>query len=231
VVDFSGENIDRNFQDVIELLNKYKISYWVCHGSLLGLARSGKLIPWDHDIDLAVWQHEYYQYDFISIFSEIGFEFHPDHPEGSLKFTRSGGRSIDINFYKESRSNRDGMIPLVCVQHRIPSSKATSFLVSITQKNKYTGRYELLYRLIRPFKFFLSPVYTLLNRFNLIYVTKGYSTPGSLLIDFVEVSFSGVLCRIPKEFEQINNFIYGANWRIPNKKYNWLKDSSSVTRE
>ena len=55
---YSEAAVDPNFVETINLLNENNISYWVCHGSLLGLIRDGKLIPWDHDIDFAVWDHE-----------------------------------------------------------------------------------------------------------------------------------------------------------------------------
>ena len=50
----SKNKIDRNFVEVINILNKNKISYWVCHGTLLGIIRDKKLISWDPDIDIAV---------------------------------------------------------------------------------------------------------------------------------------------------------------------------------
>ena len=61
-------NMDLNFYNTIEELNKNKVSYLVCHGSLLGLARNGDLIPWDHDIDIAVWEGEYTEEYIINIF-------------------------------------------------------------------------------------------------------------------------------------------------------------------
>ena len=50
-----SKNEDPNFIDVINLFNKYKIDYWICHGTLLGIIRDKKLIEWDHDIDIALW--------------------------------------------------------------------------------------------------------------------------------------------------------------------------------
>ena len=52
----SKNKIDKNFCEVINILNKNKISYWVCHGTLLGIIRDRKLIAWDPDIDIAVLQ-------------------------------------------------------------------------------------------------------------------------------------------------------------------------------
>tara|TARA_Y100001970_G_C14171265_1_gene824312 strand:- start:729 stop:977 length:249 start_codon:yes stop_codon:yes gene_type:complete len=56
---YSKASIDPNFVQAVKLFDKNKISYWVCHGSLLGLIRDGNLIPWDHDIDFAVWSSDY----------------------------------------------------------------------------------------------------------------------------------------------------------------------------
>ena len=51
----SQKKIDKNFIEIINLLKKNNISYWLCHGTLLGIVRDKNLIPWDHDIDIAVW--------------------------------------------------------------------------------------------------------------------------------------------------------------------------------
>ena len=51
----SKKKIDPNLIEIIYLLDKNKIFYWVCHGTLLGIVRDKNLIPWDHDIDIAVW--------------------------------------------------------------------------------------------------------------------------------------------------------------------------------
>ena len=52
----SKKKIDKNFVTIIKLLNTNNIHYWLCHGTLLGIIRDKKLIPWDHDIDVAVWK-------------------------------------------------------------------------------------------------------------------------------------------------------------------------------
>ena len=50
-------NLDQNFVLAINLLNKYKKKYWLCHGTLLGIIRDNSLIEWDNDIDIAVWKN------------------------------------------------------------------------------------------------------------------------------------------------------------------------------
>ena len=41
-------------EDVTEILKSSKCSYWLDAGTLLGAIRDGKLIPWDHDLDIGV---------------------------------------------------------------------------------------------------------------------------------------------------------------------------------
>ena len=46
---------DPNFRECIQVLNKLKINYWLCHGTLLGIVRDNSLIQWDNDIDIGSW--------------------------------------------------------------------------------------------------------------------------------------------------------------------------------
>ena len=50
------------FNIVIEILNDLGISYWIDQGSLLGIVRQNSFLPWDHDVDLGVWQPDYLKY-------------------------------------------------------------------------------------------------------------------------------------------------------------------------
>ena len=118
--------MDLNFYDSVRELNNRKINYWVCHGSLLGLARDGDLIPWDHDVDIAIWESEYSKHYIIETFESIGFEFNKDHPEGSLNFMRKGGRSNDKVGSTISATRLCAMAPISAIASAIWSAaKAT----------------------------------------------------------------------------------------------------------
>jgi len=41
--------------DVKNTLEKYSITFWLDCGTLLGAIRDGKMISWDHDIDIGMW--------------------------------------------------------------------------------------------------------------------------------------------------------------------------------
>jgi hypothetical protein len=219
--------MDVNFYNAIQELNDKKVSYWVCHGTLLGLSRDGDLIPWDHDIDLAIWESEYSKEYIIEIFELIGFEFQEDHPKGSLSFKRSGGRSIDINLYKKYEKSSS----LACALHLMPAGKIYDVLDRVVNRKKYTGKplFVSIFKFIKFFRLLLLPLYYLLNKLGVLYTNKGYTTPMNLLIDFIDLDYFGISCRAPKMYKSINSYIYGEKWLTPNKKYNWMTDSTSVT--
>ena len=58
---YSVKKIDPNLLSAIDILNEYKINYWICHGTLLGIIRDKKLIPWDQDIDIGVLENKKYR--------------------------------------------------------------------------------------------------------------------------------------------------------------------------
>ena len=144
---YSKAAIDPNFVKAIKLLNENKISYWVCHGSLLGLIRDGSLIPWDHDIDFAVWDHEYKKKDILNIFLLAGFQLKDNNIMGSLHFIRGEGRGVDINFYKDLQPVSSQAIPLVGVIWRMPRSILGVIFNIIFQNQEYKGKHKFLYKI------------------------------------------------------------------------------------
>ena len=49
-----------NIQNSLNLLNdffaKNKVNFWLEAGSALAAFRDGKIFPWEHDIDVAIWR-------------------------------------------------------------------------------------------------------------------------------------------------------------------------------
>ena len=48
---FSFEALKAQFIEIIDLLNKREVPYFVDFGALLGIVRDGDLLPWDNDTD------------------------------------------------------------------------------------------------------------------------------------------------------------------------------------
>jgi hypothetical protein len=91
---------DETFQQVVKILNDNNINYWLCHGTLLGIIRENRLLPWDHDIDFAIWDDEYSKADILKLFSNNANLQQTIVPEemNNLHFLAVDKR-VDINFY------------------------------------------------------------------------------------------------------------------------------------
>jgi len=59
---------------VVDILNIHKISYWVTDGTLLGIVREDRILPWDSDIDIAVYKSEVSMVEVLEIFTKNGFQ-------------------------------------------------------------------------------------------------------------------------------------------------------------
>ena len=66
--------MDQNFVEIIKLLNNENISYWVSNGTLLGLIRDKKLIPWDHDIDIGIFRKDISKTTLIDLMISNGYK-------------------------------------------------------------------------------------------------------------------------------------------------------------
>ena len=105
----SEKKIDKNFVETLILLEKNNIFYWICHGTLLGLIRDKDLIPWDHDVDIAVWYSEDTKKKIKSIMMNNNFSLKEKYfiEDDLLTFLKKGGREVDINFYHQKEINSE----------------------------------------------------------------------------------------------------------------------------
>ena len=99
--------MDKNFLLSLKLLEDNSVNYWLCHGTLLGIIRDGKLIEWDHDIDFAVWHNEIDKKKLKEIFLNNGFDLMSDG-EGYdfITFSRGGNKRVDINLYRTDNEKK-----------------------------------------------------------------------------------------------------------------------------
>ena len=98
----SKKKIDKNFIEAISILKNNDINYWVCQGTLLGIIRDNELIPWDHDIDLAVWKGSISKEKIKNIMFIENFTLKKKFldSDDQLTFVKNGGREVDFNFYE-----------------------------------------------------------------------------------------------------------------------------------
>ncbi|EDV27981.1 uncharacterized protein TRIADDRAFT_14979, partial [Trichoplax adhaerens] len=51
---------------VFNILNRFRIRYWLEGGSLLGAVRNGEIIPWDYDVDIGIHQDDIAKFDTLA---------------------------------------------------------------------------------------------------------------------------------------------------------------------
>jgi len=221
--------VDPNFVETIEILNELGIPYWICHGTLLGLVRDGRLIPWDHDIDLAVWEWDVERPYVTRVLTDAGYVVKDIDTEGSLHFNKPGGRGVDLNFYRVLSRDEDSKRELAGVLWKVGArSRLIRLVKNISERRTYDGPFSRLVDVLRRIRFAFLPTYWSLDKHDLSFRRIGYSTPRAMLDTFEFVEFSGVRCRTPKEAERILAYVYGDDWRTPKVEYDWTEDSASV---
>lgn len=220
------KNYEVDFLKVTSALSLNKIDYWLCHGTLLGIVRSGEIIPWDPDLDFAIDKNRVSHDQIINIMSAAGFKLVSDgwlfaRRSDYLIFQGCGEKSIDFNFY--TNENQDMSIT---VWYKLKTSKINNIAIIISScftkifcvffyfNQKSIKRYE--HRIDRFIGKFLE------------YNEIGYRTPSKYLENFKQTSFLGELVCIPEHSEEILTYLYGSDWKIEKPKYQWQSDSSAA---
>ena len=91
---------EKVFKDVCILLKQHNVNFWICHGTLLGIIRENRLLPWDHDIDFAVWDSEVSRELIISIFNNAGYQQEVVFGDMDCLHFYGKNKKIDVSFYK-----------------------------------------------------------------------------------------------------------------------------------
>ena len=135
--------MDSNFTSLIQILNNHNISYWLCHGTLLGVIRDKKLIEWDHDIDIALWKGQISKASIIKIMEENHFTLRQGFgvKDDIISFDKKGGRIVDINFYEIIRFN-EGQKDIAYVKWFIPKNNFMKLIDALSDSVKYEGKFR-----------------------------------------------------------------------------------------
>jgi len=231
------------FKTVVGILKDNNINYWICHGTLLGIIRENRLLPWDNDIDFAVWNDEYSKEEILKIFTIDERFIQEIVPEeiNSLHFSTESIR-VDINFY--SRDEDKAYIKWVALPENfflkfyyfavnfITTSMSVSKAIE-TSNGKCIKLVKLFLTIpLLPIKYILPKflksklhknLYTKIN-------SIGYSYPMELM-KLKIMTFLDVHIVVPIDSEKVLQFTYGEDWKIPKQDYVWYKEAKNLLRQ
>ena len=94
------------FKFVIKILNDNKVEYFIDQGSLLGIIRDNRILPWEDDLDFGLFLDKYNRDQIINIFVSNGFikqDLDKDY-KSSLHFLYNNQRTVDFTFYEKDNN-------------------------------------------------------------------------------------------------------------------------------
>lgn len=224
--------------EACDILEGAGIDYWVCHGTLLGIIRESRLLPWDHDIDLAVWYDDYCSDKIKRLFLAKSYLLEEIDPMNQcLHFIKSGSTfKLDINFYRQEGDQsvvrwlvrKPGL--LSAVRYKIfEGLTGSSFRYSSNNLFGLTFAY-FTWGIGKMLLFSLpSGVATVVKDALSTNLLKfiGYAYPNELM-ETADFNYKSRLIRVPKHYEKVLELTYGKDWVIPKQSYTWHVEAKNL---
>jgi hypothetical protein len=240
---------DNVFKDVCAILRDNKIKFWVCHGTLLGIIRENRLLPWDHDIDFAVWEHQTDKSHIIDIMRTHGYQQEIIIEDMDCLHFMGADKKIDISFYKIANNTASikwaigptgtfGKLLVLISKNltrktnsfSIDSGTTRGLLYFMIRKFSFRG---LLYFMIRKFSLLLGLL--LSHKFKNVVIKKamermtytGYSYPMDIM-KLKYIDYAGIKIPVPADSEACLQHTYGKDWKTPKINYIWYEEAENL---
>jgi hypothetical protein len=221
---YCNKKVDKNFIEVINMLNNNKINYWLCHGTLLGVIRDKNLIPWDNDIDIAVLETNFNIKKINYLMLNRGFKKKIKFVNDNLMtYTKGKDKEVDINCYRYDKNFMN-----VYVKWYVPANIFMKVIEVMTFAKKYKGKLKKIVNLLYPFQKIFIFLRIILCKNNIFYQKCGYSHSVKFIKSLKKKKFMGLEVSIPFFYKEYLDHLYGKNWKIPKKNFNWSKDSPAT---
>ena len=220
----------------IDILETLKIDYWVTDGTLLGIVRENRILPWDSDIDLGVWKSEISSLEIIETLKAHGFNYIEVLPDTDSLLFKIDDVQLDINMYSE----HDGETSVKWASN--PLGKVDKLIVQITSKifendkrspmhNKerdpsiiFVTRYVLFFVAFFLTKRMREKMYEF-ARSRYLYLGTTYPTK---LMSTKTIIFKQKEIKVPIKSEEYLKLTYGKGWQTANRDYIWEEDTTNL---
>tara|TARA_Y100000741_G_scaffold358480_1_gene337702 strand:- start:2701 stop:3405 length:705 start_codon:yes stop_codon:yes gene_type:complete len=224
------------FRFVIKILNDNNIKYFIDQGSLLGIIRENRILPWEDDLDFGLFSESYDKNQIIDIFVKNGFtrqELDLSYVS-SLHFIYKNQRTVDFTFYKKENNFGVSYFPVSESFKR----RILKLILLLLQKKHYSTLnlskpkrlFLILFRIIL-FPFSFSSIFKdfILKKINEDRRTlKRYKIPLDYIDKTKKITFMETEILIPSKPKDYLVYQYGLNWKKVIKNYNWEKESTEA---
>tara|TARA_B110000858_G_scaffold181985_1_gene220965 strand:+ start:32351 stop:33100 length:750 start_codon:yes stop_codon:yes gene_type:complete len=223
---------------VDDFFRRDNIEFWLEAGTALGAYRDQAILPWDHDIDIAIWFKDlpsepifkkYFESKGFDVVFQKNFIYLDNIVQLKLKDkSKEDLIDVDIYLYKEFKEYAvmRWINSPIGVFSKIKQKLLFKFNKIINTEDKRFINNNFLYRnklLIFFFKIFL---------FLYINTTKCYchKFPINFFKKLQIYKLYGIEVKIPYDIEDFLEYRYGSNWKNKDKNYNqsgkWKKASA-----
>ena len=229
---------DNIFKDVCDLLHNNRINFWICHGTLLGIIRENRLLPWDHDIDFAVWDHETDKNHIMDIMLSHGYQQEVIAGDMDCLHFLGEEKKIDISFYKI----KDNIASIKWAIYPTDTfGKLILFISNNINKNNeeistdHSISKKAMIAIIRRFSLLLG--FILPNKLKTLFNKKamkkmkytGYSYPMEIM-QLKNIEYAGMEIPVPFDSEACLQHTYGKDWKTPKKNYIWYEEADNLIK-
>jgi len=225
------------FKDAYSVFMENGVKIWLDSGTLLGAARDGKFIPWDNDIDLAVWKECLDELDKRKILMEIENKGYQAYFLQDKLVIEKDSVQVNISIFMEKHDVALRELIIAPYWHQKPI-KALWWALSVDCYTNMNIRHLLSFNTL--IKHVLLFVIKLLpkkdfcrNKVQLIAKKLGckhifWQVPKQYFYKLQVMPFYGVNCYVPEDINGYLTFRYGPKWNEPIREWSTVASDGAV---
>lgn len=222
---------------VDSICRKNNIRYYLVYGTALGAKRHGGFIPWDDDVDIAMFNEDFEK--FKSVAYQLGDDFFLQTKETDANYplelpkVRMNNTAFVEEFIKDYNINHGIFIDIFILEYALKNK----FLDKLTQKIYMLNRYNdyghipterssrIIFKLIRPIfyrgilkKWWKNNIYMKLKKDYSIcndIFSYGYSFPSSDFGEPKQIKFENYYLPVPINLDNHLKICYGDYMKLP----------------
>jgi len=219
-------------QEVKTFLENHDVTFWLDYGTLLGAARNGKFIPWDHDIDIGIWKNDVDTLapslkELETKGYSLHFNYHLQSHEYTVVALHKNDVCIGLNIYTEQNNNavtkwfthiRLGQLQTILQDpHNTEKNTLLTSLVSLCAQRLSNKMRKRLISMLQYVSLHMG-----------WYKEIILSVPCDYFINLEKMNFYHMSFNVPSNYKKYLTIRYGKQWRIPNKDYVHLTDDGAI---